>query len=57
MIDLDCGLLPPETDDHFLGLEHAQHVGTEALLTTRDNVEAVIEAKATMCICGPASSG
>ncbi|MFJ5546507.1 AAA family ATPase [Streptomyces sp. NPDC093225] len=57
MIDLDCGLLPPETDDHFLGLEHAQLVGTEALLTTKDNIEAVIEAKAMMCVYGPAGSG
>ncbi|QES52846.1 hypothetical protein DEJ50_33520 [Streptomyces venezuelae] len=48
---------PSETDDHFLGLEHAQLVGTEALLTTRDNVEAVIEAKAMMCVYGPAGSG
>ncbi|MFE4416556.1 ATP-binding protein, partial [Streptomyces sp. NPDC056821] len=32
-------------------------VGTDTLLTTRDNSEAVIEAKAMMCVYGPAGSG
>jgi hypothetical protein len=41
-------LLPDESEDHFLGLEQAQEVGTGTLLTTRDNIEAVIEAKAMM---------
>ncbi|MCP3759391.1 ATP-binding protein [Streptomyces sp. TBY4] len=57
MIDLDYGVLPPETADHFLALPDAQLVGTEALLTTRDNIETVIEAKAMMCVYGPAGSG
>ncbi|MFE9868175.1 hypothetical protein ACFYPZ_36715 [Streptomyces sp. NPDC005506] len=55
--DLDYGLLPDESEDHFLGLEQAQLVGTDTLLTTRDNIEAVIEAKAMMCDYGPAGSG
>ncbi|WP_327425360.1 AAA family ATPase [Streptomyces sp. NBC_01707] len=55
--DLDYGLLPDESEDHFLGLEQAQLVGTDTLLTTRDNIEAVIEAKAMMCVYGPAGSG
>ncbi|MEU0941103.1 ATP-binding protein [Embleya sp. NPDC005971] len=55
--DLDYGLLPDESEDHFLGLEQAQLVGTDTLLTTRDNIEAVIEAKAMMCVHGPAGSG
>jgi len=38
--DLDYGLLPDESEDHFLGLEQAQLVGTDTLLTTRDNIEA-----------------
>jgi energy-coupling factor transporter ATP-binding protein EcfA2 len=55
--ELDYGLLPDESEDHFLGLEQAQLVGTDTLLTTRDNIEAVIEAKAMMCVYGPAGSG
>ncbi|MDQ0938831.1 ATP-binding protein [Streptomyces sp. V1I1] len=55
--DLDYGLLPDASEDHFLGLEQAQLVGTDTLLTTRDNIEAVIEAKAMMCVYGPAESG
>lgn len=55
--DLDYGLLPDESEDHFLGLDQAQLVGTDTLLTTRDNIEAVIEAKAMMCVYGPAGSG
>ncbi|MPY49946.1 hypothetical protein [Streptomyces acidicola] len=31
--DLDYGLLPDESEDHFLGLEQAQLVGTDMLLT------------------------
>ncbi|WP_329611939.1 hypothetical protein OG244_38765 [Streptomyces brevispora] len=38
--DLDYGLLPDESEDHFLGLDHAQLVDTDTLLTTRDNIEA-----------------
>ncbi|MCX4411421.1 MULTISPECIES: hypothetical protein [unclassified Streptomyces] len=33
--ELDYGLLPDESEDHFLGLEQAQLVGTDTLLTTR----------------------
>ncbi len=55
--DRDDGLLPAEREDHFLGREPAQLVGTDTLLTTRDNIEAVIEAKAMMCVYGPAGSG
>lgn len=55
--DLSYGRLPAEWEDHFLGLEAAQVVGTEALLTTRDNIEAVIEARAMMCAYGPAGYG
>ncbi|PWI12597.1 ATP-binding protein [Streptomyces sp. Act143] len=55
--DLAYGRLPDEREDHFLGLEAAHLVGTEALLTTRDNIEAVIEAKAMMCAYGPAGYG
>ena len=33
--DLSYGRLPDEREDHFLGLEAAHVVGTEALLTTR----------------------
>ncbi|MGW1735200.1 hypothetical protein [Streptomyces sp. NPDC001999] len=51
--DLDYGLLPDESEDHVLGLEQAQLVGTDTLLTTRDN----IDAKAMMCVYGPAGSG
>lgn len=57
LADLDYGLLPDESEDHFLGLEQARLVGTDTLLTTRDNIEAVIEAKAMMCVHGPAGSG
>jgi hypothetical protein len=55
--DLAYGRLPDEREDHFLGLEAAHLVKTEALLTTRDNIEAVIEAKAMMCAYGAAGYG
>lgn len=55
--DLSYGRLPDEREDHFLGLEAAHVVGTEALLTTRDNLESVIKAKAMMCAYGPAGYG
>ncbi|MGW2089729.1 AAA family ATPase [Streptomyces sp. NPDC001880] len=55
--DLAYGRLPAMRDDHFLGLEDAQLVGTESLLTTKDNIEAVIKAKAMMCAYGPAGYG
>jgi hypothetical protein len=55
--DLDYGRLPAVREDHFLGLTGAQLVGTEALLTTKDNIETVIEAKAMMCAYGPAGYG
>lgn len=35
--DLDYGLLPDESEDHVLGLEQAQLVGTDTLLTTREH--------------------
>ncbi|WP_406347355.1 AAA family ATPase [Streptomyces sp. NBC_00648] len=49
--------MPAEREDHFLGLEQARLVGTEALLTTRDNIEAVIGAKAMMCAYGASGYG
>ncbi|MFJ1958462.1 hypothetical protein ACIOGT_36355 [Streptomyces microflavus] len=55
--ELDYGLLPDESEDHFLVLEPAQLVGTEPLLTTRDTIEAAIKAKVMKGVYGPAGSG
>lgn len=38
IIDPDYGLLPDEREDHFPGLKRAQLVGTDTLLTPRDNI-------------------
>ncbi|MFI1184082.1 AAA family ATPase [Streptomyces sp. NPDC020799] len=54
--DLSYGRLPAEHEDHFL-VKAAQLVGTDALLTTRDNIEMVIAAKAMMCAYGPSGYG
>ncbi|WP_051967385.1 ATP-binding protein [Kitasatospora mediocidica] len=57
MIDsVSCGRLPAEADDHIHRLD-AHLVATDALMTTLDNIEATIEAKAMMCAFGPAGHG
>lgn len=50
------GRLPTMLEDHFL-VPEAQLVSTEALLTTKDNVEMVLKAKAMMCAYGPSGYG
>jgi hypothetical protein len=49
--DIEYGHLPPERLDHFHRLEAAQLVATDALMTTRDNIEAVIEPFRLSCRC------
>ncbi|MGK5553633.1 AAA family ATPase [Actinomadura kijaniata] len=44
-------------DDHYLRLEGAQVVATEALLRLRDNLADVVEARAMMCVHGDAGLG
>jgi hypothetical protein len=53
---MDYGKLPPESADHFHRLD-ANLVATNALMTTLDNIEATIEAKAMMCVYGSAGYG
>ncbi|MFF7656476.1 AAA family ATPase [Streptomyces sp. NPDC007983] len=55
-LDLDYGRLPAEDADHFHRLD-AHLVATEPLMTTLENVEATLEAKAMMCAFGPAGYG
>ncbi|GIJ64740.1 AAA family ATPase [Virgisporangium aurantiacum] len=50
-LDLD------ERDDHYLGLAGAHVVATEALLTLRDNLADVLDARAMMCVHGDAGLG
>lgn len=54
--DMDYGKLPPESADHFHHLE-AHLVATDTLMTTLDNIQATIEAKAMMCAYGSAGYG
>ena len=54
--DMDYGKLPPESADHFHHLD-AHLVATDALMTTLDNIQATIEAKAMMCAYGSAGYG
>lgn len=54
--DMDYGVLPEERDDHIHQLD-AQLVATNALMTTLDNIEDTIKAKAIMCAYGPAGYG
>ncbi|MFI8503556.1 ATP-binding protein [Streptomyces sp. NPDC085524] len=51
------GRLPREREDDFMRLPGAQVVSTRALLTARENIRAVIEAKAMICIYGQAGNG
>ncbi|MGW3077820.1 ATP-binding protein [Kitasatospora sp. NPDC001132] len=51
------GMLPPERADHYLNLEGARTVATEALRTAQDNIAATLEARAMMCIAGAAGNG
>lgn len=51
------GLLPPADKDHYVCLPGAQVVATRALMQTRDNLKAVIEAKAMMCLFGNTGHG
>ncbi|MDQ1246820.1 MAG: hypothetical protein QG597_1188 [Actinomycetota bacterium] len=46
-----------ERADHYLQLAGANIVATEALLTVRDNLADVIEARAMMCVHGDAGLG
>ncbi|MEU4472385.1 ATP-binding protein [Micromonospora sp. NPDC023888] len=46
-----------ERDDHYLGLAGANISATEALLSTRDNLADVVEARAMMCVHGDAGLG
>lgn len=54
--DIGSGTLPPESADHIHRLD-AHLVATEALMTTLDNIQETIEAKAMMCAFGPAGHG
>ncbi|MFD9280253.1 AAA family ATPase [Streptomyces mirabilis] len=54
--DMDYGKLPPESADHFHHLD-AHLVATDTLMTTLDNIQATIEAKAMMCAYGSAGYG
>jgi hypothetical protein len=47
-------LVPDQRAERFLGLAGAHIVATDALLTTRDNLADVIDAKAMMCVHGNA---
>ncbi|WP_245984914.1 ATP-binding protein [Streptomyces tateyamensis] len=51
------GMLPPERADHYLHLQGACTVATEALRTARENIAATLEARAMMCISGAAGNG
>lgn len=44
-------------DDHYLALPGANVVATDALLTLRDNLADVVEARAMMCVHGDAGLG
>jgi hypothetical protein len=46
-----------ERDDHYLALDGANIVATEALLSTRDALADVVAAKAMMCVHGDAGLG
>ena len=54
--DMDYGKLLPESADHFHHLD-AHLVATDTLMTTLDNIQATIEAKAMMCAYGSAGYG
>lgn len=43
-----------ERVDHYLGLPRANIVAAETLLTTRDNLADVVNARAMMCVLGDA---
>ncbi|MFJ7182229.1 hypothetical protein ACIQXA_39095 [Streptomyces massasporeus] len=54
--DMDYGRLPAEDEDHFHRLD-AHLVATDALMTTLDDVQATIDAKAMMVAYGAAGYG
>ncbi len=49
--------LPPRETDHYTQLPNATVVTTRALLTARENITDTIEARAMMCLHGPAGVG
>ncbi|MEJ8673044.1 hypothetical protein WKI71_45540 [Streptomyces sp. MS1.AVA.1] len=54
--DMDYGRLPAEDEDHFHRLD-AHLVATNTLMTTLDDVQATIDAKAMMVAYGSAGYG
>jgi len=54
---VSAGLGLEDQQDHYLQLAGANVVATESLLTMRDNLADVIEAKAMMCVHGDAGLG
>ncbi|MFI8106834.1 AAA family ATPase [Streptomyces sp. NPDC086023] len=49
--------LPPRETDHYTQLADAAVVTTRALLAARENIADTIEARAMMCLHGPAGVG